>query len=294
MYHDPVMLQECIHWLDVKAGGCYMDATFGGGGHSRAILNHLGDGRLIAFDRDTDAHANRPEDDRLTLVKADFRYADRYLRLSRFPALDGILADLGISSHQIDEASRGFSTRFEGPLDMRMDREGGADASRLIEERSEAELSLAFYELGDIANNRKLAAHIKSALPITSTAALVEAIRQCIPPREENKYLARVFQTLRILVNDELGALNELMEKAASMLKPGGRMVVMSYHSAEDRIVKNHFRSGNAAGKENKDFFGNNLSPWKLLFSKPVLSGAEELERNPRSRSAKLRAAERL
>lgn len=293
-YHEPVMLKECLHWLDIKPDGNYVDATFGGGGHSRAILGALEHGRLMAFDKDEDASVNEIQDGRFTLVQSDFRFADRYLRLHRFGSADGILADLGISSHQIDVPSRGFSTRSQGPLDLRMDKNSPISAAEILSNTDESDLIMAFRDLGGIPNSRKLVTLIKAALPIATTTDLIDAIKPCTPKHEPSKYLAKVFQALRILVNDELGALRDLLDKAPSILKPGGRMVVLTYHSVEDRMVKNHFRSGNADGKEEKDFFGNKLSPWKVLTSKAIVPSEEELKQNNRARSAKLRVAEKI
>jgi 16S rRNA (cytosine1402-N4)-methyltransferase len=296
MYHQPALLRECIEGLSINPSGIYADLTFGGGGHSAAILNKLGpDGRLIAFDQDEDAQANALPDERFTLVGENFRYFRNFLRLHRaFPA-DGILADLGISSHQIDVPERGFATRFEGPLDMRMNRSRGLTAADMISTYSEEELCTVFRKYGEIDNARQLAYRIVQSRSnaIRTTTDLKNAIKQCIPFNSENKYLAQVFQAIRIEINDEMGALEDMLKQSADSLKPGGRLVVIAYHSLEDRLVKNFMRAGNFEGVQEKDFFGNLIAPLKPITRKPLIPGEEEQASNPRSRSARLRIAEK-
>ena len=297
MYHQPALLHECIEGLGINPSGIYADLTFGGGGHSREILAKLNtDGRLLAFDQDEDALSNTIDDARFTLVNENFRYLKNFLRLHKASPVDGILADLGISSHQIDTPERGFATRFEGPLDMRMARSQGITASEMVNTYPEEKLISVFKLYGEISNARQLAAKIVEARikPITTTGELKEAIKSCMPPNYENKYLAQVFQAIRIEINDEMGALQAMLKQCADALKPGGRLVVISYHSLEDRLVKNYIKAGNLEGELQKDFYGNVLTPFKSITRKPITPSDEELASNPRSRSAKLRIAQKI
>jgi 16S rRNA (cytosine1402-N4)-methyltransferase len=297
MYHQPALLHECIEGLGINPSGIYADLTFGGGGHSREILAKLNaDGRLLAFDQDEDALSNAIDDARFTLVNENFRYLKNFLRLHKAFPVDGILADLGISSHQIDTPERGFATRFEGPLDMRMARSQGITASEMVNTYPEEKLLSVFKLYGEISNARQLAAKIVEARikPITTTGELKEAIKSCMPPNYENKYLAQVFQAIRIEINDEVGALQAMLKQCADALKPGGRLVVISYHSLEDRLVKNYIKAGNLEGELQKDFYGNVLAPFKSITRKPITPSDEELASNPRSRSAKLRIAQKI
>ncbi len=296
MYHTPVLLDESIKGLMIARGGTYVDVTFGGGGHSARILDELKGGRLIAFDRDVDAVGNIIDDKRFLLVNADYRYIKNYLKLQDAIPCDGILADLGISSHQIDDPERGFSTRFDGGLDMRMDERDGTSAADVVNNYTEEELTDIFRRYGEIKNSRKLAGAIvmgRSGGQINTTTELKSIAIRCAQRNQEHKYLAQVFQAIRIEVNRELESLELFLEKALEVLKPGGRMVVISYHSLEDRLVKNFFRSGNIAGKTEQDFYGNLQSELQVITKKPIVPGEEEIERNPRARSAKLRIAEK-
>ncbi|MEI6821743.1 MAG: 16S rRNA (cytosine(1402)-N(4))-methyltransferase RsmH [Bacteroidota bacterium] len=298
MYHNPVLLKESIEGLLIKQSGIYVDVTYGGGGHSHEILNNLGeDGKLYAFDQDEDAIKNELEDERLTLIHQNFRHLKNFLKLYNAYPVDGILADLGVSSHQIDVPERGFSTRFDGDLDARMDQNQLKSAKEVINTYNENELKLVFQNYGEIANSGKLARTIVEQRvngEINTTAQLKKAISNCIPPNFDHKYLAVVFQALRIEVNEELESLKEFLLQTVQALKPGGRLVVISYHSLEDRLVKNFIKSGNFKGELEKDFFGNIISPFKQISRKPITPDDAELKINNRSRSAKLRIAERL
>ncbi len=296
MYHQPALLHECIEGLSINPSGIYADLTFGGGGHSRAIIEKLGsEGRLIAFDQDEDALLNAIDDERFTLANENFRYFKNFLRLYKAFPIDGILADLGISSHQIDTPQRGFATRFDGPLDMRMGRKQGVTAAQMINSYPEDKLFSVFKMYGEISNARMLAAKIVEARsnPITTTNELKEAIKPCTPLNYESKYLAQVFQAIRIEINDEMGALQAMLKQCADVLKPGGRLVIISYHSLEDRLVKNYIKTGNFEGVVEKDFFGNKLTPLLSITRKPITPSESELKSNPRSRSAKLRIAKK-
>ena len=296
-YHLSVMLNECIEGLNIRTEGTYVDATFGGGGHSRAVLSHLGDGgRLLAFDQDADAQANAIDDPRFTLLHENFRYMKSFLRLHGVRSVDGILADLGVSSHQFDVAERGFSTRLEGELDLRMDRRQELTAKDIVNNADVEELTRLLRLYGELPNAYQMAKAIVAARAlkaIETTFDLREAVSHHLPRGMENKYLAMLFQALRIEVNGELEALKAMLQQAVELLNPGGRLVVMSYHSLEDRLVKNFFKTGNFEGELKKDFYGNPLVPLKLVTRKAVTAGEEELQRNPRSRSAKLRVAEK-
>lgn len=308
-YHTPVMLDESISALVTNPSGTYADATFGGGGHTAELLSRLNeDGHVIAFDRDSDAIDNRIDDPRLTLVRADFRFihnfvldlahktGDKALGAKLSDGLDGILADLGVSSHQFDTAERGFSFRYDAPLDMRMNREGGKTAADVVNEYSQEDLERLLRIYGEVDNARKVAQLIVSARDkrgISTTGELDEAIRPALPKFAEHKFLAKVYQALRIEVNHEMRSLEKFLEGAADTLRPGGRLVVITYHSLEDRMVKNFIKTGRADGKEEKDVFGNIHAPLKAVNRKPIQPQESEIASNTRARSAKLRIAEK-
>ncbi|MBQ6068118.1 MAG: 16S rRNA (cytosine(1402)-N(4))-methyltransferase RsmH [Bacteroidales bacterium] len=295
-YHRPVMLNECIEGLNLRPDGTYVDATYGGGGHSRAIMSRLGvGGRLLAFDQDADAAANAIDDPRFTFVHENFRHMKAFLRLNGVRKVDGILADLGVSSHQLDVAERGFSTRYEGALDLRMDQRQELTARDIVNSADEKELCRLFRLYGELPNAYQMAKAVVAARAnraIETTTDLCEAVRRQLPRGLENKYLAMLFQALRVEVNGELDALQALLKQAVELLQPGGRIVVMSYHSLEDRLVKNFFKTGNFEGVLEKDFYGNPLVPLKMVTRKAVTASDDEVERNSRARSAKLRVAE--
>ncbi|WP_022823802.1 16S rRNA (cytosine(1402)-N(4))-methyltransferase RsmH [Hymenobacter norwichensis] len=295
-YHRPVMLRECLEALQLQPGGRYVDVTFGGGGHSARILEHLTTGHLYSFDQDADAEREaaklaRPQ---FTFIRANFRDLHAELQAAGALPVDGLLADLGVSSHQFDTPERGFSTRFDGPLDMRMNAEDGATAADIINEYPEADLHRIFGMYGEVTNARTLAQTVASARrgqTISTIAELKKAIASCTPRGKENKYLAQVFQALRIEANDEMKALQDMLSNTAKVLRPGGRLVVMSYHSLEDRLVKNFMAKGKFFGEAEKDLFGNTNQPFDVLTRKPVEASAEEVATNSRARSAKLRVA---
>ena len=297
-YHIPALLQETIKLLDIKPEGTYVDVTFGGGGHSRAILAALGpDGRLLSFDRDMDAYANRIDDSRFTFVHSNFRFIENFLRYHNVGKADGILADLGVSFHHFDSAERGFSFRTDAPLDMRMNQDAPRSAAEIVGEYPETrlkEILKAYADLKSPGNVAKAIVKVRREETIATTFQLADAVRGALDPRQEKKEMAQVFQVLRIETNDEMGDLRRFLEATARVLKPGGRLAILTYHSVEDRMVKNFFKTGNVEGNEAKDFFGNDLSPWKLITRKPVEASEEEVERNPRARSAKLRVAQLL
>ena len=299
-YHVPVMLHECVEGLAIKPDGNYVDVTFGGGGHSKEILKHLNEqGRLFGFDQDSDAKTNASEiqNRSFTFVQANFRHLKRYLKLHGVTQVDGILADLGISSHQIDAEARGFSIRGNAELDMRMDRNAKLSAKEVVNTYSEEQLHKLLGIYGEIKNAKTAAARIVSERfsgEITTTGELMELLKPIAPRNRENKYFAQVFQAIRIEVNDEMGALEDFLTQAAEVIKPGGRLVVESYHSLEDRMVKNFINKGKVFGEVEKDFFGNELKPFKALNRKPIVADQQELTKNSRSRSAKLRIAVRL
>ncbi|HCT71300.1 MAG TPA: 16S rRNA (cytosine(1402)-N(4))-methyltransferase [Bacteroidales bacterium] len=296
MYHNPVMLKECIDGLAIDPAGTYVDLTFGGGGHSRAILGRLTTGRLIAFDQDTDALSNTPDDPRFTLINQNFRYLVNFLRLYKAVPVAGILADLGISSYQIDQAERGFSTRFDAELDLRMDRKSGLTARQVINHYTSDDLIRIFRQYGELPNAYRIAmriADVRGGGEIITTTQLKDILQPLAERGRENKFFARVFQALRIEVNAELDVLKEMLTQTIKVLKPGGRLVVLTYHSLEDRPVKNFMKTGNFEGIENKDFFGNLIAPFRPVNRKPIVAGEEELSVNNRARSAKLRVAER-
>ena len=295
-YHIPALLQDTIEGLSISKDGTYVDVTFGGGGHSREILKYLTDGKLFAFDQDEDAAKNVPDDKRLYFIQHNFRYIRNFLRYYEIDKVDGILADLGVSSHHFDEAERGFSFRHSGVLDMRMNRKAAKTAADIMNEYNEENLTRIFREYGEIENAKKLAKAIIQAReekPVSTTERLMEIVGHLVSPKNENKYLAKLYQSARIELNDEMGALKELLEQGMELLKPGGRFVIITYHSLEDRMVKNFFRSGNVEGVVEKDFFGKVCSGMNVINRKVIVPTDEEIERNPRVRSAKLRIAEK-
>lgn len=296
-YHLPVMLTECIEGLNIRPDGTYVDVTFGGGGHSRAILAQLSsEGRLFAFDQDADALANAIDDPRFTLIHENFKLLKSFLRLHGVRRIDGLLADLGVSSHQFDEGSRGFTFRSDAQLDLRMDQRQSVNARDLVNSCEEEDLRRILTLYGELPNAKAMAHAIcmaRKEAPIETTFQLRAAVERHLPRNQENKFLAMLFQALRIEVNGELEALRMMLDQAVEILNPGGRLVVMSYHSLEDRLVKNLMKTGNFEGKLEKDFYGNPLTKLKTVSRKAITPGAEELERNNRSRSAKLRIAEK-
>ena len=297
VYHIPVMLDPCIEGLAILPGGVYVDVTFGGGGHAKAILARLEGGQLFGFDQDSDALANAPQDPRFTFVQANFRDIKRYLRLHGIKQVDGILADLGISSHQIDAPERGFSTRFQGDLDMRMNQSAELSAKELLATADEGRLHKILGMYGEIKNAKTLAQSIvaeRSVKPFTTTEGFTAFLKRFAPRGKEFKYYAQVFQALRIEVNDEMGALEELLLSAVELLKPEGRLVVMSYHSLEDRLVKSLMIKGKFQGEVEKDFYGNLLRPLEPVSRGAITASEEELALNPRARSAKLRLAQKV
>lgn len=297
VYHVPVMLEECLEGMDIRPDGCYVDVTMGGGGHTRAILERLGaGGRLYSVDQDADAVRNVPEHEGFTFVASNFRHLDRFMDYyGELGQVDAVLADLGVSSHHFDTPERGFSFRSaEAALDMRMNARHGCSAKELLAESEEAELARIFYEYGELRQSRQIAKRIVAARsegPLNTIGDLLEVVRPCISPKEEKKQLSMLFQALRIEVNDELSALREMLEASRKILRPGGRLVVMTYHSLEDRIVKNFLRTS-SDNQAQDQIYGAARSPWRLVTRKPVMASAEELARNPRARSAKLRVAE--
>ncbi len=298
-YHRPVMLNECIEGLAINPEGVYVDLTFGGGGHSKAILEKIDKGHLYGFDQDVDAKANaeKIKESSFTFVEANFRFLKRYLKMYGVTQVDGILGDLGISSHQIDEESRGFSTRYDAELDMRMDQASDNTARDVVNSYSQVDLHKIFGMYGEVRNAKTLAAAIVAERvnkAINTTEDLKNILRKFAKRGKENRYYAQVFQAIRIEVNEELKVLEEVMEQCAEVLKPGGRLVVMSYHSLEDRIVKNIINKGSAEGKVEKDFYGNVIKPFKAINKKPIEAQPEEIEINNRARSAKLRIAEKI
>ncbi len=297
MYHQPVLLYQAVDGLNIQPGGMYADLTYGGGGHTQQILKKVGDGNVIAFDQDENALKNRIEDERLTLIHSNFRFLKNFLKFYKAIPVDGILADLGISSHQIDESIRGFSIRFDAPLDLRMNRLSQLTAARIIKEYPEENLKAVFKDYGEVTEAAKLAkeiCHIREINAIETTGQLMDIIRRLSLKNRENKTGAKVFQSLRIAVNDELGALRDMLNQAVEVLKPGGRLVIISYHSLEDRMVKNLFKTGNTEGKLIKDFFGNPNLTFKQVTRKPIVPSEAEISQNKRARSARLRIGERL
>lgn len=296
-YHIPVLLQESIEGMNLQPNGIYVDMTFGGGGHSKEILRQ-GDSsiRLFSFDQDADAEKNIVDDSRFTFVRSNFRYLYNFLRYHQVEQVDGILADLGVSSHHFDDSERGFSFRFDGNLDMRMNKRAGITAADVVNTYDEERLANIFYLYGELKNSRKLASAIAKARnekAIKTIGDFLEIVKPMFGREREKKELAKVFQALRIEVNQEMEALKEMLYAAAEVLKPGGRLVVITYHSLEDRMVKNIMKTGNIEGKAEQDFFGNVQTPFRLVNNKVIVASNEEVERNPRSRSAKLRIAEK-
>ncbi|MBR7116048.1 MAG: 16S rRNA (cytosine(1402)-N(4))-methyltransferase RsmH [Alistipes sp.] len=296
-YHIPVLLEEAIREMDIRPDGTYCDLTFGGGGHSRHILSQIGEkGQLYSFDQDRDTLQNAPDDERFHYVESNFRFLRGALRLRGVTEVDGILADLGVSSHHFDELERGFSFRGDAPLDMRMNQRGGRTAADVVNSYDAEQLGRILREYGELDTTWKIAACIvreREKAPITTTSQLVEAVAPCTPKRDEKKFLTKLFQALRIEVNGEMEALKMALEQSLKVLRPGGRLVVISYHSLEDRLVKNFMRSGNFEGKVEQDFFGRATAPFEVITRKAIVPSAEEVERNPRSRSAKMRVAEK-
>lgn len=296
MYHVPVLLEESVSGLNIDPDGVYLDLTFGGGGHSREILKRLKDGCLIGFDQDADALANVPDDDRFIFVNHNFRYLRNFLRYCGYDEADGILADLGVSSHEFDEAGRGFSFRFDAELDMRMNQRNRLKATDILNTYSEEDLMRIFRNYGEVDNAKRLVDLIvktRAEKMITRSEEFLQVIAPCVPKQKEKKYLAQVYQALRIEVNGELEALEDMLQEAELALRPGGRLVVITYHSLEDRIVKNFLKSGNFEGKVEKDFYGHVKRNFELVNRKVIVPSEEEIERNPRARSAKLRIAEK-
>lgn len=298
-YHIPALLTETINGLEIKPNGTYVDVTFGGGGHSRAILSHLdSDGRLFSFDQDMDAYANRIDDPRFTFIHGNFRFLSNFLRYHKVTEVDGILADLGVSFHHFDDGERGFSFRYgEGVLDMRMNRDDSLDARKVIAKYDVDALTRMFKLFGELKNARRIAEALvkaRSSREIVTIADLLDIVKPFINPRQEKKELAQVFQALRMEVNHEVDALAGFLSQTLKVLKPGGKLAIITYHSIEDRMVKNFMRSGNIDGKVETDFFGRSQTPIRPVNNKVIVPTEEEVERNPRSRSAKLRVAEKI
>lgn len=297
-YHVPALLMETVDGLNIKSNGIYVDATFGGGGHSREIMRRLGkDGRLLAFDQDMDAYTNKIEDNRFVFVHANFCYLQNFLHYHNIEEIDGLLADLGVSSHHFDDETRGFSFRFGGELDMRMNRSAALKASDILNGYAEDKLADIFYVYGEMRNARLIARAVvreRMVAPIDTVQRFLEVLKPFVGKDKEKKDLARIFQALRIEVNDEMDTLRKLLEDAVKVLKPGGRIAILTYHSLEDRLVKNFFKTGNFEGKLQKDFYGNPIIPLRLVNNKVIVASDEEVEANPRARSAKLRIAEKI
>ncbi|MFO7574037.1 MAG: 16S rRNA (cytosine(1402)-N(4))-methyltransferase RsmH [Bacteroidales bacterium] len=296
-YHVPALLKQSVDGLELRPRGVYVDVTFGGGGHSSEILSRLEGGRLIAFDQDEDAGANLISDERLLFLDQNFRFLRNNLFHHGIEEIDGLIADLGVSFHQFDVPERGFSFRFDGPLDMRMSRAGNVTAATVLNSYTEEKLADIFYRYGEISNSRAVARAVVSAresAPLVAVGDLTFAVRALVPPRNENKFFARLFQALRIEVNNELVNLKEMLQQALEMLVPGGRLVVITYHSLEDRLVKNFMRSGSFEGDIEKDFYGNVQTPFRVVTKRAIVAGEEEIAANPRARSAKLRIAEKI
>jgi len=295
-YHVPALLDESINGLNIRPDGIYVDVTFGGGGHSREILKRLRKGRLIAFDQDEDAIRNVPDDKRLTFLNQNFRFLKNNLKFNGITEIDGLIADLGVSFHQFDEPERGFTFRQDVQLDMRMNKKGSVTAAALLKTLDEAALAKIFYDFGELVNSRKIAREIavaRSVKPVTTVSDMINAIGKLAPPRQEHKFYARVFQALRIAVNHEIDYLKEMLEQAQELLKKDGRLVIITYHSLEDRVVKNFMRTGNFEGEEKKDFYGNLITPFRIISKKGIVPEEIEIEENKRARSARLRIAEK-
>ncbi|WP_302956254.1 16S rRNA (cytosine(1402)-N(4))-methyltransferase RsmH [Prevotella sp.] len=296
-YHVPVLMKDSVDGLNISSGGIYVDVTFGGGGHSREILSRLdADGHLYSFDQDADAEKNIINDGRLTFVRSNFRYLKNWMRYYGVDHIDGLLADLGVSSHHFDDESRGFSFRFDAPLDMRMNKRDGMTAADVVNTYDEERLADVFYLYGELKNSRKIAAALvkaRATRKIATTQDFIGAVESLFRREREKKDMAKLFQALRIEVNNEMTALKEMLKAATELLRPGGRLSVITYHSLEDRIVKNVMKTGNPEGKMKQDFYGRVETPFVLINNKVITPGEEELENNPRSRSAKLRIAEK-
>lgn len=297
VYHIPALLKESIEGLKIQPDGIYVDVTFGGGGHSIEILKHLRKGKLIAFDQDPDAAVNVPSDNRFLFLDQNFRFLKNNLQFNKIDTIDGLIADLGVSFHQFDEPERGFTFRQDAPLDMRMNKYGTVTAADLLNTLDEPDLADILYKYGELTNSRRIAREIvgsRNTRPLKSVNDVFSAIGKLAPYRQEHKFYAKVFQALRIAVNHEIDYLQEMLEQALSVLNPGGRLVVISYHSLEDRIVKNFMKAGNFEGEEKKDFYGNVITPFRIINKKGTTPGEEEIAANSRSRSARLRIAEKI
>ncbi len=295
-YHNPVLLNECIDGLNIKPGGIYVDVTFGGGGHSKLILKNLDGGKLYAFDQDENAHKNALQGDGFKLINANFRHLKNFLRMEGVRKIDGLLADLGVSSHQFDVAERGFSIRFDGELDMRMNTNSPLSAKSVVNEYAQQDLANVLFKYGELRNSRAIAREIVNAREIeiiSTTNQLIDVVEKMVPEKKRNQFLARIFQAIRIEVNDEMRALEEMLLGAVDMLNEGGRLVVLSYHSLEDRMVKNLMKKGNLEGKLEKDFFGNPIKDLKEITRKVIVATEDQIAENKRARSAKLRIAEK-
>lgn len=297
VYHIPALLKESIDGLNIRPNGIYVDVTFGGGGHSMDILKQLNTGRLIAFDQDEDAELNVPDDDRFLFIDQNFRFLKNNLRFNGIESIDGLIADLGVSFHQFDKPERGFTFRQDAPLDMRMNKSGSLTAAQLLNTLDESSMANTLYNFGELINSRRIAKEIVAARekkPLTSVNDLIDAIGKLAPYRQEHKFYARVFQALRISVNHEIDYLKEMLEQALDVLSAGGRLVVITYHSLEDRVVKNFMRSGNFDGEEKKDFYGNVETPFRIINRKGTVPDDDEIAINKRARSARLRIAEKI
>lgn len=297
VYHIPALLKESIDGLNIKSGGIYVDVTFGGGGHSMEILKRLKTGKLIAFDQDEDAVLNTPEDEKFLFLHQNFRFLRNNLLFNSIISIDGLIADLGVSYHQFDEPERGFTFRQNAPLDMRMNKSAEITAAHLLKTADEKTLADIFYKYGELSNSRRISKEIvtaRNAKPITTVNDIIDTIGKLAPFRQEHKFYAKLFQALRIAVNHEIEYLKDMLEQALSLLNPGGRLVIISYHSLEDRVVKNYMKTGNFEGEEKKDFFGNPVTPFRLINRKGTAPGDEEISINNRARSARLRIAEKL
>jgi 16S rRNA (cytosine1402-N4)-methyltransferase len=296
-YHIPALLKESIDGLNITPDGIYVDVTFGGGGHSMEILKRIQKGRLIAFDQDDDAAVNEPADENFLLLNQNFRFLKNNLLFNGVQKIDGLIADLGVSFHQFDEPSRGFTFRQDAPLDMRMDQRAGITASHLLNTTDERALADIFYYFGELTNSRRIARDIvafRSSRPLSTVQDIIDAVGKLAPYRQENKFYAKLFQSLRIAVNHEVDYLKEMLEQALDILNPGGRLVIITYHSLEDRVVKNFMRTGNFEGVEKKDFYGNAETPFRIITRKGITPSEEEISENRRSRSARLRIAEKI
>jgi 16S rRNA (cytosine1402-N4)-methyltransferase len=297
IYHIPALLRESIEGLNIKPDGNYVDVTFGGGGHSMEILRRLKKGRLIAFDQDDETAANVPADKKLLFLNQNFRFLKNNLHFNGIKSIDGLIADLGVSFHQFDEPSRGFTFRQDAPLDMRMNRSGKVTASHLLNTLDEKSLADLFYNYGELINSRRIASEIisfRTSKPLSTVKDIMDAVSRLAPYRQEHKFYAKLFQGLRIAVNHEIDFLKEMLEQALELLNPGGRLVVITYHSLEDRVVKNFIRTGNFEGEEKKDFYGNIETPFRIITRKGITPGEDELAANKRARSARLRIGEKI